>query len=85
MKASALKRKFDAINKAIATQIDKIYDLAEEFEGEEIEQMLVDYADKLSELAITDEGTDSSAVTIDEYIENELIPSENDFHSDDEE
>lgn len=84
MKATALKKKFDSINKAIGTQIDKLYDLADEFYGEEVQEMITEYADKLTELVTSDENPDTSAVAISDYIENEMIPNEANFYSEDE-
>ena len=85
MKASSLRRKFDAINKAIETQIEKIYTLSEDFEDPEVESLLTEYADKLSDLVITDNDTDTSAAAILDYIDNELIPNEQAYNSEDDE
>lgn len=84
MKATALRRKFDAINKAIETQIEKIYSLSEDFEDPEVESLLIEYADKLSDLVITDNDSDTSASAILDYIDNELIPNESDYNSEEE-
>lgn len=73
MKATALKRKFDTINKAIASQISKLYDLAEDFDDPEFEELLTDYADKLDALVNTDEDPDTSASVLMDYIDNELM------------
>lgn len=80
MKATALKRKFDSINKSISNQIEKIYSLADEFEGEEVQEMLIEYADKLSDIVITDEDSGTTASTIVDYIENDLIPNEEEYN-----
>lgn len=85
MKATQLRRKFDSINKAIETQVEKIYSLSEDFEDPEVESLLVEYADKLSDLVITDEDSDTSASAILDYIDNELIPNESDYNSEEEE
>lgn len=84
MKATALRRKFDTINKAISTQIEKIYALAEDFEDPEVETMLVEYADKLSDLVNTDEDPDTSSSAILDYIDNELIPNETEYNNEEE-
>lgn len=76
MKASQLKNKFNAINKAIDAQIEKIYSLAEDFDDIEVGDMLTEYADKLSDIVITDEDSDTSAQAILDYIDNEVIPRE---------
>lgn len=85
MKATQLRRKFDSINKAIETQVEKIYSLSEDFEDPEVESLLVEYADKLSDLVITDEDSDTSASAILDYIDNELIPNESDYNSEEDE
>lgn len=73
MKATALKRKFDTINKAIASQISKLYDLAEDYDDPEFEELLTNYADKLDALVNTDEDPDTSASVLMDYIDNELM------------
>lgn len=81
MKATALKRKFDTINKAIASQISKLYDLAEDFDDPEFEELLTDYADKLDALVNTDEDPDTSASVLMDYIDNELM-AKDDYEED---
>lgn len=78
MKATALKRKFDTINKAIASQISKLYDLAEDFDDPEFEELLTDYANKLDALVNTDEDPDTSASVLMDYIDNELMARDED-------
>lgn len=85
MKATQLRRKFDSINKSIAGQIEKIYSLAEEFDDPEVENLLTEYADKLSDLVITDEDTETSAAAILDYMDNELIPNEASYNEEDSE
>lgn len=84
MKATQLRRKFDAINKAIETQIEKIEALAEDFDDPQVQDLLEEYAGKLSDLVITDENPEISASVILDYIDNELIPNENDYNSEEE-
>ena len=85
MKATQLRRKFDSINKSIAAQIEKIYTLSEEFDDPEVENLLTEYADKLSDLVITDEDTETSAAAILDYMDNELIPNEASYNEEDSE
>ena len=85
MKATQLRRKFDSVNKAIAVQIEKIYSLAEDFDDPEVENILVEYADKLSDLVITDGDDETSASAILDYMDNELIPSESSYNEEDNE
>lgn len=73
MKATQLKRKFDTINKSIAIQISKLYDLAEDYDDPEFTELLLDYADKLDALVNTDEDPDTSASVLMDYIDNELM------------
>ena len=84
MKATQLRRKFDSINKAIETQIEKIESLAEDFDDPQVQDLLEEYAGKLSDLVITDENPDISASSILDYIDNELIPNENEYNSEEE-
>ena len=76
MKVSALCRKFDTINKALAVQISKLYDLAEEFDDPEFSDLLTDYANKLDALVNTDDDPDTSASVLLDYIDNELVYKE---------
>lgn len=85
MKATQLRRKFDSINKAIETQIEKLDSLIEDFEDPQAQELLEEYAEKLSALVITDEDSDTSAAAILDYIDNELIPAESDYNSEEEE
>lgn len=79
---SGLRRKFDTINKAIAAQVSKFYDLAEEFEDPEFEEILCEYADKLDALVNTDDDPDTSASVILDYIDNELTIKEEESEED---
>lgn len=79
---SALRRRFDTINKAIAAQVSKFYDLAEEFEDPEFEEILCEYADKLDALVNTDDDPDTSASVILDYIDNELTIKEEESEED---
>lgn len=85
MKATQLRRKFDTINKAIEVQVEKLYSLIEDFDDPQVQELLEEYAGKLSDLVITDEDSDTSAAAILDYIDNELIPNEQDYNSLDEE
>lgn len=85
MKATQLRRKFDTINKAIEVQVEKLYSLIEDFDDLQVQELLEEYAGKLSDLVITDEDSDTSAAAILDYIDNELIPNEQDYNSSDEE
>ena len=85
MKATQLRRKFDTINKALEAQIEKLYTLSEDFDDPQMQELLEEYAGKLSDLVITDEDADTSAASIMDYIDNELIPNENDYNSEEEE
>lgn len=76
MKVTTLRNKFAAINKAIAAQISKLYDLAEEFDDPEFSDLLSDYADKLDALVNTDDDPDTSASCLFDYIDNELVEKE---------
>lgn len=84
MKATQLRKKFDAINKSIAAQIEKIYNLAEEYDDPEVENLLGEYATKLSDLVITDEDNETSASAILDFMDNELIPNEAAYNEDEE-
>ena len=81
MKATQLRRKFDTINKAIEVQVEKLYSLIEDFDDPQVQELLEEYAGKLSDLVITDEDSDTSAAAILDYIDNELIPNEQDYNS----
>lgn len=80
---SALRRRFDTINKAISAQVSKLYDLAEEFEDPEFEDILSDYASKLDALVNTDDDPDTSASVILDYIDNELTIKEEEEQEED--
>ena len=81
MKATQLRRKFDTINKAIEVQVEKLYSLIEDFDDPQVQELLEEYAGKLSDLVITDEDADTSAASILDYIDNELIPNEQEYNS----
>ena len=83
LSVSALRRRFDTINKAIAAQVSKFYDLAEEFEDPEFEDVLCEYANKLDALVSTDEDPDTSASVILDYIDNELTIKEEEEQEED--
>ena len=85
MQATQLRRKFEAINRAIETQIEKLESLIEDFEDPQAQELLEEYAEKLSALVITDEDSDTSAASILDYFDNELIPNESDYNSEEEE
>lgn len=84
MKATQLRRKFDTINKAIETQIEKLESLIEDFEDPQVQELLEEYVEKLSALVITDEDSDTSAAAILDYIDNELIPNESEYNNEEE-
>lgn len=76
MKVTSLRNKFVSINKILATNISKLYDLAEEFDDPEFSDLLTDYADKLDALVNTDDDPDTSASVLLDYIDNELTYKE---------
>lgn len=84
MKTTQLRRKFETINNAIGVQIEKLESLAEDFDDPMVQDMIMTYAEKLSDLVITDEDSDTSASTILDYIDNELIPNESEYNSEEE-
>lgn len=76
MKATQLIKKVKSIGSQMEQQIEKLADLAEEFDDEELSELMDELIDKLNCLVTTGENFRVTIPEVIDYIENELMNKE---------
>lgn len=78
MTVNQLRKKFTAIINSIESSIEKLEDLIEDFNDDELFELTEPFMDQLTQLIIDGDKCSVSAPAILEFIENELTEKKDD-------